>query len=163
MKYVQICKYDEPIEETDPYSREVVLQQHIFNEDSEAIAHIFPESSLVFVESVGEEISFSDIPFAVSRFISNRGTLYRIYRQLGKTNIEEFSVVPPSGMIYDVLEEEPEKLDTLLQNASYPVSKAVYNINGSQLVIEGSKLTCDDSLNLEPIYRAYDSVISSDE
>jgi hypothetical protein len=163
MKYVRLCRYNGPVEENYPYSQEVTLQEHTFEDDTTAIAHIFPDSSIVFVEAVDTEVSFKDVPLDVSRFVSNISVLYQVHRQLGADNLTEFSVVPPSGFIYDVLEESSDDITSVLNNESYPVSQAEYNINGQTLQIEGNELRCCDGFDLEPVFRTFDTAVQEHE
>lgn len=163
MKYVHSCRYNGPIEEDNPYSKKVTLQEHAFEEDTTAIAHIFPESSLVFVEAVGTEVSFDDVPLDVSRFVSNISVFYQVFRRLGVDNLTQFSVVPPSGFIYDVIEESPDEINSLLKNESYPVSQAKYTINGETLCIEGNEIRCSEGLDLEPVFRTFDTAVQEHE
>jgi len=163
MKHVQICRYTGKLEQETPYSTEVTLQEKKFESNDTGIAHIFPNSELVFVESVDTTVRYSGIPLPVSRLVSNINVIYEIHRKLGVSNLEEFCVIPPSGFIYDVLEEEPDRIETVLSSATYPISKAVYSINGNTLQIENDTIRCSNEFNLEPVFELYDSTLSKNE
>jgi hypothetical protein len=163
MKYVKICLYQGDFKEDSPYSQQVTLQKKTSEEDTTGIAHFFPDSSIVFVEAVDTEFSFREVPLEVSRFVSNASAMYEVYRRIGVENLTEFCMYKKSGEVVDLAKEDTETLKSHILDEMGSVSNITYNINDRTLSIDNNHLRCSDELDLEPIFKAYDEVVSEYE
>lgn len=149
---IQLSVYSYSGPETTKKTDEVILQEKVFEDNETAIAHIYPDAEVLFIETAQESSTpqKSDIPFDVNHFVPNRGDTYDFIK---KFQLDQLSVVTPNGRIKEV--SSGDELSRILDDSSYPIEEAELNIDGSTALYLAHDMVIPESVDKEKMMNAF--------